>query len=111
MKNWGYAIKKDTQIDLDTTDKSFREKLINLEPSFAICMFCGTCTATCSAAQFTDFNIMKLNLMIRRGLIDDVEQEIKKCMLCGKCRLACPRGVNTRNMILSIQRIVAERKS
>jgi heterodisulfide reductase subunit C len=25
-------------------------------------------------------------------------------MLCGKCQLACPRGVNTRNVILTIQR-------
>jgi heterodisulfide reductase subunit C len=25
-----------------------------------------------------------------------------KCMLCGKCQLVCPRGVNLRNLILSI---------
>jgi heterodisulfide reductase subunit C len=37
-----------------------------------------------------------------------VKNEVEKCMLCGKCQLACPRGVNTRNVILGIQRAFEE---
>ena len=32
-------------------------------------------------------------------------EKVKKCMMCGKCMLVCSRGINTRNILLSITRI------
>ena len=102
MKNFGYTLSKDRQIDFDKTDKRIFEYVKEHEPSFNICFACGTCTATCSAGNFTEFNLRYLFTMIKRGEINSVRNEIAKCMLCGKCSLACPRGVNTRNVIIKI---------
>jgi heterodisulfide reductase subunit C len=41
----------------------------------------------------------------------EIESEIKKCMLCGKCYLACPRGVNTRNVIIQINKAIEKYKA
>lgn len=102
MKNFGYTINKDRQIDFDKTDKRIARYLREQEPSFNICIACGTCSATCSAANFTDLNLRKIITLVKRGGTEGLKTEISKCMLCGKCFLACPRGVNTRNIILKI---------
>lgn len=103
MINFGYKLSKDRQIDLDKNDLRIAAFVREKEPSFKLCIGCGTCTATCSAGNFTDFNIRKLQTLLRRGEIEGLQKEITKCMFCGKCYLACPRGVNTRNMIVRIR--------
>jgi heterodisulfide reductase subunit C len=106
MTNFGYTINSDRQIDYDRQDKRIAKYLAKNEPSFMVCFACGTCTATCSAGLFTDFSLRELIGNIKRGEVRNIKAEAEKCMLCGKCQLACPRGVNTRNIILSIQRSV-----
>ncbi len=108
MIDFGYGINKDRQIDYDINDRRMARMLVEKEPSFKLCISCGTCTATCSAARFTPFNLRELILLIKRGEIKTVRTEIEKCMMCGKCILVCPRGINTRNMILNIHRIVEQ---
>lgn len=102
MVNFGYTINRDRQIDFDKADKKIIEYVSKEENSINICLACGACTATCSAGNFTDFNIRKITAMLRIGEVGQVKEEMKKCMFCGKCGLACPRGVNTRNIILKI---------
>ena len=106
MLDFGYTINKDRQIDYDNTDKRIAKYVLKQEPSFNICISCGTCTATCSAGNYTEFNFCKLMLLVKRGITSDVSEEIKKCMLCGKCLIACPRGVNTRNIIRNINKAI-----
>ncbi len=110
MINFGYSIAKDRQIDFDKNDKRIAKYVLLHEPSFKLCITCGTCTATCSAANFTDFNFLKVQILVKRGEINDIKDEIKKCMLCGKCYLACPRGVNTRNVIIQISQAIEKYK-
>ena len=102
MQDFGFTISKDRQIDFDKADRRIANYVKIHEPSFNICMACGTCTATCSAGNFTEINLRKIMLLIKRGEINAIREEIAQCMLCGKCSLACPRGVNTRNVILKI---------
>jgi heterodisulfide reductase subunit C len=102
MKDFGYTLSKDRQIDFDKADRRIAAYVKEREPSFNICIGCGTCTATCSAGNFTEFNLRFLFAMVKRGQLADIRKEIAKCMLCGKCSLACPRGVNTRNVIIKI---------
>ncbi|HBX52072.1 MAG: (4Fe-4S)-binding protein [Bacteroidetes bacterium RIFOXYA12_FULL_35_11] len=109
-KDFGYSINKDRQIDFDKTDKWIYEYLKKHEPTFKLCIGCGSCTATCSAGNFTDFNLRRLFTLIHRGYKLDMKDEITKCMLCGKCILVCPRGVNTRNIILKINEVIENRK-
>ncbi|NVO03074.1 MAG: 4Fe-4S dicluster domain-containing protein [Bacteroidetes bacterium] len=102
MKNFGFSLSKDRQIDFDKSDKRIMDFVKIEEPTFNICIACGTCTATCSAGNFTEMNLRKMITLIKRGEITGVRAELSKCMLCGKCSLACPRGVNTRNVIFKI---------
>ena len=106
MPDFGYTISPDRQIDFDRSDQRIAKYLYEHEPSFRYCFACGTCTATCSAGLFTDFSLRNLIGNIKRGEVKKVKSEVGKCMLCGKCQLACPRGVNTRNVILGIQRAI-----
>jgi heterodisulfide reductase subunit C len=103
MVKFGYSINKDNQIDFDRNDRSLAILIREKEPTFGICINCGSCTASCSASNFTGFNFRKMCLLVRRGEVETVRQELSKCMLCGKCSLVCPRGVNTRNIIISLQ--------
>ena len=71
-------------------------------PSSKLCIGCGGCSATCTAGNLTEFNIRKLQMLVKRGETKEVGEHLQKCMLCGKCLLVCPRGVDTRRMILSM---------
>jgi heterodisulfide reductase subunit C len=106
VTNFGYTINPDRQIDYDRNDRRIARYVAEHEPSFRVCIACGTCTATCSAGLFVDFSLRDLIGNLKRGETRNIKTEIEKCMLCGKCQLACPRGVNTRNVILSIQRAI-----
>jgi heterodisulfide reductase subunit C len=101
--DFGYNIHRDRQIDYDSLSRDLLEKVQKAEPSIKACISCGTCAATCSAAQFTDFSLRKLILLTRRGYTKDMNNMVHKCMLCGKCQIICPMGVNTRNLVLTLQ--------
>ncbi|MDR1155527.1 MAG: 4Fe-4S dicluster domain-containing protein [Bacteroidales bacterium] len=103
--NFGYRINQSSMIDLDRASKDIATQVLQYEPSFAACIGCGACTATCSAGRFTPFNLRRLQLMMMRGQTDKAHAEAGKCMLCGKCQLICPRGINTRNILLAIHRL------
>jgi heterodisulfide reductase subunit C len=110
LKEFGYHINRDRQIDFDRRDRKLTEYLFSLEPSIRTCFDCGTCTATCTAGQLTDFNIRRIQTLIRRGEFLRVMGLCGKCLLCGKCQLICPRGVNLRNLILAINKITQSPK-
>lgn len=103
MKAFGFAPIKGRVIDYDKNDKLICNYISERESSFALCIGCGACAATCSAANFTQFSLRKLNILIRRGENSEVRAEVDRCMLCGKCTLVCPMGVNTRNVIFLIR--------
>ena len=106
MADFGFSISKTRSIKLSKADLSKYEQLLKLVPSFKRCISCGGCTASCSARQFTDFNIRKTHCYFRRGQYDKLEEELQKCMLCGKCTLVCPRGVNLRSLIINMRQIL-----
>lgn len=103
MTDFGYIVNAGKQIDYDKNDKKISLFIKKREPSFNICISCGTCTATCTANNITDYNFRKLIVLIKRGETEFIQQEFEKCMLCGKCQIACPRGVNTRNILLNLK--------
>lgn len=103
MKNFGFSSIKPRVIDYDRNHRHVLDYIMEREPSFGLCIGCGGCAATCSAAQFTDISLRKLNILVKRGENDEVRRLMNKCMLCGKCTLVCPRGVNTRNVIFLTQ--------
>ena len=104
MIHFGYTINRSTRIDYDLNDHSVAAYVLAHEPSFACCIGCGCCTASCSAGQFTSFSLRRVQLQVHRGELAHLEQETEKCMLCGKCQMACPRGVSTRNVVKTIHK-------
>jgi heterodisulfide reductase subunit C len=107
MIDFGFQINQGRTINLDI-DRVPLKQLEEAVGSFRRCIRCGSCTATCSAGQFTDFNIRKIHTKFRAGMYDELAETIKPCMLCGKCTLVCPRGVNLRSMIINIRKILKE---
>ena len=106
---FGYSINQSSKIDLDVSSRNIAYQVMNYEPSFAICIGCGTCMATCSTGIFTSFNLRKIQLMVKHGQTDLIHNEIEKCMVCGKCQMICPRGVNTRNIVIAIHRFTTSK--
>ncbi len=106
MDRFGFSISKGRQIDFESNDRSLAEYICENEPSFRLCIECGGCTATCTTGNFTQFSLRELNIMIRRGENDQIYSSIKRCMLCGKCILVCPRGVNTRNVVTLVKKML-----
>jgi heterodisulfide reductase subunit C len=99
MKEFGFTISEQRQIDFEANDRSIADYIFEREPSFRVCIECGCCTATCTTGNFTSFSLRELQILLKRGENDKVRENIMKCMLCGKCTLVCPRGVNTRNVV------------
>lgn len=110
MPDFGFSIKKPRSENLDMAAKAKYEEFARRVPSFRRCFQCGCCSATCSARQFTEFNIRRVHTMFRRGNTEDLSDELKKCMLCGKCTLVCPRGVNLRQLIITMRKMLEEEK-
>lgn len=102
MNFWGFSISEARVINYDKNDKKAAIAMASEAPSSKLCIGCGSCTATCTAGNMTDFNIRKLQMLVKRGENREIQNQLHKCMLCGKCLLVCPRGVDTRRMILSM---------
>ncbi|MDR1950628.1 MAG: 4Fe-4S dicluster domain-containing protein [Bacteroidales bacterium] len=104
MINFGYKKNKSTTIDLNIAHSELYKQLLKEEPSASTCISCGTCAGTCSAGQFTDFNLRKIMLLCKRGDTQSLAPIINRCMVCGKCQFACPKGVNTRHVVLILNK-------
>ena len=106
MRNivFGYGISRPRVIDMDNNDLRKSRDIIAEMPELQACIGCGSCTATCTAGNLTEYNFRKVNTLVRRGECQGAYDELNKWMLCGKGRLVCPRGINTRGVIMLIKR-------
>lgn len=102
MPFFGYSITEARVINYDKNDRSMSDYVTANAPGSKLCIGCGGCTASCTTGNLTEFNIRKLQMLMKRGENDGIRNQLQKCMLCGKCLLVCPRGVDTRKMILSM---------
>jgi len=103
MTDFGFSLSKSSTVDLSRLDTSFFDMLSGTEEDAKVCIGCGSCSACCPAADLSGMSMRKVLLALRRGM--DVSDMLQCCMLCGKCLMVCPRGINTRNLILSICRL------
>lgn len=105
-KKFGFSVLREEVMDFDHQDFRMARYLQDKEPSAAWCIGCGSCTGTCTTGHFKSFNIRRIHTMLRRGNTRRLKQELRHCMFCGKCQLVCPRGVNLRNVILTINKAI-----
>lgn len=90
MKEFGYTITaKQRTIDYDQFNGRLLNEILLMEPSFKVCLSCGGCTATCSAGDLVNFNIRRMNLLLRRGETVELESEIQNaCFVANVCWFA-----------------------
>lgn len=106
MNKFGFQISKPRSINMDLSDDGRREQLLEEVPSYRLCIGCGGCTATCSAGQFTNFNIRRNHTALACNQTEGLAAQLDSCMLCGKCMLVCPRGVNLRGLIIRMRQML-----
>ncbi len=87
-----------------SADVRFREGL-------KACISCGTCTAVCPAAQFTDYDPRIIAETVQRrdeNLLMQLlsEDQIWRCGECLSCKTRCPRG-NTPGYIIQSLRALS----
>lgn len=104
MNIFGFTLSASSAINLDSVERSRFEQLCTLEPDARRCMSCGSCSATCPAGRFSGMSMRKVLHLLQRGKEQEALRLVSSCMLCGKCTMVCPRGINTRNLVLSICR-------
>lgn len=102
--DFGFGLTPSSHIQMDKVDLTLYNELKKSCPDIATCMACGSCTATCSAGNFTEMSFRRILLMIQRGENDKALKMVQRCMLCGKCTLVCPRGINIRKILIYITR-------
>lgn len=105
MSMFGFKLSPSSAIDFDKVDRRFFDELCSVEPSARYCMACGSCSATCTVSGYTGMSVRKVLLDLQRGKTEDAVKMMSACMLCGKCTMICPRGINTRRIILTLDRI------
>ena len=110
MADFGFAISATRAIEYDKNSTKCAEYVQQKVPTAMLCIGCGSCTATCTAGNFTGFNIRKIQMLMKRGENREYREQLHKCMLCGKCQMLCPRGVDTRGMILAINEFIREER-
>lgn len=111
MNGFGFKLSPSSSINMDKVDLIRFEELCEIEPDARRCMACGSCSATCTAADFSGMSVRKMLLLLQRGKEDEAFKLMRACMLCGKCTMVCPRGLNTRRLILSVSRIYKKEES
>ncbi len=105
MSMFGFRISPSSAINLDNVSMDRFSELCRIEPDALRCMACGSCSATCPAAEFSGMSVRKVLLYLQRGKEEEAFKIMNNCMLCGKCTMVCPRGINTRHLLLTICRI------
>ncbi len=79
-----------------------------------LCFQCGTCTADCPIARFTDsYRPRRLIRMIQLGLKDRVlsREDIWLCTTCFTCVDHCPQDVGTADVVRALRNLAVEENS
>ena len=105
MNGFGFRLSPSSAINLDMVDRTLFDELCSIEPDALRCMACGSCTATCTASEYSGMSVRKMLLGLQRGKVDEVSRMLSACMLCGKCTMVCPRGIKTRRPILTVSKL------
>ena len=99
--------------DIDPKFKYEISKLPGVE-NVMLCFQCGTCTADCPIARFSDFyRPRKLIRMIQLGLKNRLlsNDVIWLCSTCFTCIDHCPQDVGIANIVRALRHLTVERET
>jgi heterodisulfide reductase subunit C2 len=105
-----FGIKKDRQVDGDTMNRAFLDKVLaegGNSVAMAACMQCGTCSGGCTNADLMDILPRSLVLMVQRGEWEKVlkSESLWLCTSCHICTSRCPRGVRPSEIMEAVKAI------
>jgi heterodisulfide reductase subunit C2 len=94
-------------------DKKFKEEITKMHGGEKLnrCFQCGTCTADCPVAKFSDnYRPRQLIRMAQFGLKDKVlkSDTLWLCAACFTCTDRCPQDVEVANVIRVLRNMAAE---
>ena len=104
---WGYSVDKSKLIDLDKGDFDLYPAILQKVPGLRACIFCGSCSATCTVQQ-DGMNFRLIHLSLVRGEVNSLKELSAACLLCGKCTLICPRNIDTRSVVYNLRILLHE---
>ena len=83
--DFGFSLSQSSTVNLDKTDLSLFHRVHEIEPDVAICMACGSCSATCTSSEFTGMSLRRLILTLGRvfdgedrNTRRDIRKEVRK---------------------------------
>jgi len=103
-------------VNIERVDPKFKRELMEMPGTERIhfCFQCGTCTADCVIARFSDFyKPRKIARMVQLGLKDRLlsNDELWLCTTCFTCVDHCPQEVEVSSIVRALRNIsVKERK-
>ena len=95
-------------IDDRRIDCDFKEKIRELSgQNVALCMQCGTCTASCPMSADTEEVPRKLMQLIQLGLREEVLEAPLAwvCASCHTCMARCPRGIDITRVMEAVRQL------
>ncbi len=99
--------------DIDPKFKYEISKIPGAE-KIMLCFQCGTCTADCPIARFSDsYRPRKLIRMIQLGLKNKLlsNDVIWLCSTCFTCMEHCPQDVGIANVVRALRNLTVERET
>ena len=74
------------------------------------CIQCGTCTASCPAAEAMDITPRQMWRMVNLGLEDEVlhSKTMWLCTICYQCSVRCPRGIPLTETITKLKNLAIQ---
>jgi heterodisulfide reductase subunit C len=74
------------------------------------CIQCGTCTASCPAAEAMDITPRQMWRMVNLGLEDEVlhSKTMWLCTICYQCSVRCPRGIPLTETIAKLKQLAIQ---
>ena len=74
------------------------------------CIQCGTCTASCPAADAMDITPRQMWRMVNLGLEDEVlhSKTMWLCTICYQCSVRCPRGIPLTETIAKLKQLAIQ---
>jgi len=96
-------------------DPKFKNKIMKMPGAERIrfCFQCGTCTADCVIARFSDFyRPRKIARMVQLGLKECLlsDDDLWLCTTCFTCVDHCPQGVEVSSIVRALRNIMVEEK-
>jgi heterodisulfide reductase subunit C len=110
VKKMAVNSKSMTTIKMSNIDPTFKYELSNVQGSerLKLCFQCGTCTADCPIARFSDiYHPRKLMRMTQLGMKDRIleSEALWLCAACFTCVDHCPQGVDIASVFRALRNI------